>query len=172
MTIWLQIFRFKKITQVITELFIRERKLNILLFSSQTHILLTKKIVRWNTTHYFIVKITNKRKLQQSAFNHSSDISYANFIKIYKKYMNEPYYFLVSDTTLVLDHSLSFWENMINEILFTTTVTISKQNVLIITTYLYDNKYNNILWKSRRNLKIKKCNTNLIEKQPKYLHYY
>ena len=54
------------------------------------------------------MKIPNKRKLQQRAFNHSSDISYANFMEIYKKCMSEPYSFLVSDTTLASDHSLSF----------------------------------------------------------------
>ena len=31
--------------------------------------------------HYFIIKIPNKRELQQIAFNHSSDIDFKNFTK-------------------------------------------------------------------------------------------
>ena len=41
--------------------------------------------VRLNTTHFFITKIPNKRELQQTALNHSSDISTKDFIKIHKK---------------------------------------------------------------------------------------
>ena len=46
------------------------------------------------------MKIPNKRELQQIALNHSPDIDFKDFIKIYKKYAIEPYSFLVNDTSL------------------------------------------------------------------------
>ena len=46
------------------------------------------------------MKIPNKRELQQIAVNHSPDISFKDFINIYKKCTSEPYYFLVNDDKL------------------------------------------------------------------------
>ena len=64
----------KKLSPIVNELFLRGRKLNILLvFISQSYFKVPKTI-RLNTTHYFIMKIPNKRELQQIASNHSSDI--------------------------------------------------------------------------------------------------
>ena len=57
------------------------------------------------------MKIPNKRELQQIALNHSSDIGFKDFIKIYKKYNAEPYSFLVNDTTLPSDNPLRFRKN-------------------------------------------------------------
>ena len=66
----------KKINLIVTELFIRARKLNIyLVFITQSYFAVPKNI-RPNETHYFIMKILNKRELQQIAFNHSSDIGF------------------------------------------------------------------------------------------------
>ena len=66
----------KKINLIVTELFIRGRKLNIyLVFITQSYFAVPKNI-RLNETHYFIMKILNKRELQQIAFNHSSDIGF------------------------------------------------------------------------------------------------
>ena len=48
---------------------------------------------RLNSTHYFIMKIPNKRELQQIAFNDSSDIKFKNFINLYKKCTAKPGYF-------------------------------------------------------------------------------
>ena len=63
----------KKINPVVTKLFIRGRKLNIsVVFITQFYFAVPKNI-RINSTHYFIMKIPNKRELQQIAFNHSSD---------------------------------------------------------------------------------------------------
>ena len=56
--------------------------------------------MRLNATHCFMMEIPNKRELQQIASNHSSDIDFKNFMKLYKKYTKESYSFLVSDTTL------------------------------------------------------------------------
>ena len=62
----------KKLNSIVTELFIRCRKLNIsLVFISQSY-LKVPKYVRNNSTHFFIMKIPNKRELQQIAINHSS----------------------------------------------------------------------------------------------------
>ena len=49
------------------------------------------KTVRLNATHYFIMKIPNKKELQQIASNHSSDIGFKDFMKLYKEYPKEPY---------------------------------------------------------------------------------
>ena len=43
------------------------------------------KDVRLNSIYYFITKIPNKRELRLIALNHSSDIDFKDFIKIYKK---------------------------------------------------------------------------------------
>ena len=64
--------------------------------------------VRLNTTHFFITTIPNKRELQQTALNHSSDISTKDFIKIHKKCTAELDSFLVNDTTLASDNPLRF----------------------------------------------------------------
>ena len=70
----------KKFISVATELFIRGRKLNIFfVFITQSYFAMPKTI-RLNSTHYFIMKIPNKRELQQIAFNYSSDIDFLNAI--------------------------------------------------------------------------------------------
>ena len=90
----------KKLNSVATELFIRDRKLDIfLVFITQSNFMVPKD-VRLNTSHFFIVKISNKRELQQIAINHSSDINTKDFANIYRKCTAEPYSFLVNDTTL------------------------------------------------------------------------
>ena len=58
-------------------------------------------------------KIPNKRELQQIALNHSSDIDFKDFMKIFKKYTAEPYSFLVNDTTLPSDDPLRFRKNLL-----------------------------------------------------------
>ena len=98
----------KKLNSIVTELFIRGRKLNIsLVFITQSYFKVPKD-VRLNSTHFFIMKIPNKRELQQIALNHSSDISSKDFIKIYKKYTAEQYSFLVNNASLASDNSLRF----------------------------------------------------------------
>ena len=81
----------KKLNSIVTELFIRRRKLNIsLVFITQSYFKVPKD-VRLNTTHFFIMKIPNKRELQQIAISHSSDIDFKDFINIYKKCTDKPY---------------------------------------------------------------------------------
>ena len=104
----------KKLKSIVTELFIRGRKLNIsLVFITESYFKVPKD-VRLNTTHFFIMKIPNEKELQQIALNHSSDIDFKGFIKIYKKCTNKPYSFLVNDTTLVSDNPLRFRKNLLN----------------------------------------------------------
>ena len=59
------------------------------------------------------MKIPNKRELQQIALNHSSDIDFKHFIKIYKKCAAEPYSFLVHDATLASDNPMRFRKNLL-----------------------------------------------------------
>ena len=94
----------KKLNSVVTELFIRGRKLNIsLVFITQSYFKVPKD-VRLNTI--FVAKIPNKRKLQQIAINHSSDIDSKDFANIYRKCTVKPYSLLVNDTTLASDNPL------------------------------------------------------------------
>ena len=93
----------KKAHQVLKELFIRCRKLNIsLCFLTQSNFSVPKD-VRLNCTHYAIFKLNNKRELQNIAINHSADINYKEFAKIYKNSIKESYNFLTIDTTLPIN---------------------------------------------------------------------
>ena len=95
-------------------MFIRGRKLNIsLAFITQSYFKVPKD-VRLNTSHFFITKVPNKRELQQLAINHSSDINFKDFVRIYKKCTDEPYSFLVNDTTLPSNNPLRFRKNLFN----------------------------------------------------------
>ena len=69
-------FSNKEVNPIVTGLFISQRKLNIsLVFITQSYFSLPKNI-RLNSKHFFVMKIPNKRGLQQIAFNHLSDISF------------------------------------------------------------------------------------------------
>ena len=108
------VFDDKKLNPVVTESFIRGRKLNIsIVFITQSYFKVPKQI-RLNITHFFVMKIPNNRELQQVALNHSLDIDFKDFIKIYKKYTAEPYLLLVNDTTLPPDNPLRFRKNILN----------------------------------------------------------
>ena len=98
----------KKLNSIVTELFIRGRKLNIsLVFITQSYFKVPKDVGN-NNTHFFIMKIPNRRELQQIAINHSWDINTKDFIKIYKKCTDKPYSFLVTETTLPSNNPLRF----------------------------------------------------------------
>ena len=101
----------KRLNLIITDLFIRGRKLNIFVFITQSNFKVPRD-VRLNSTHFFIMKIPNKRELQQIVLNHSSDTNSKDFIKIYKNCTAEPYSFLVSDATLASDNPLRFRNNL------------------------------------------------------------
>ena len=94
-------------------MFIRGRKLNFsIVFIMQSYFKVPKD-VRLNSTHFFIMKIPNKRELQQIALNHSSGIEFKDFMNIYTKYTKEAYSFLVNDTTLPSDNPLRFRNNLL-----------------------------------------------------------
>ena len=102
-----------KLNPIVTELFVRGRKLNIsIVFITQSYFKMPKD-VRLNSTHFFIMKIPNKRELQQIALNHSSDIDFKDFMNINKKCTTEPYSFLVNDKTLPSDDPLMFRKNLL-----------------------------------------------------------
>ena len=102
----------KKFQSVIKELFIRCRKINIsLVFITQSYFSVPKD-VRLSSTHYLIMKIDNKRELQNIAINHSAEFDYKDFIKIYRECTKEPYNFLTLNTTLPSTNSLTFRKNL------------------------------------------------------------
>ena len=66
----------KNLNSIVTELFIRGRKLNTsLVFITQSYLKVSKDV-------RLKAKISNKRELQQIALNHSSDIDIKNLYKI------------------------------------------------------------------------------------------
>ena len=103
----------KKLNSIVTELIIRGRKLNISnVFITQSYFKVPKN-VRLNSAHFFIIKIPNKRELQQTALNHRSGIDFKDCMKIFKKYTAKPYSFLVNDTTLPSDDPLKIFKDNI-----------------------------------------------------------
>ena len=73
----------KKAQQVLKELFIRCRKLNIsLCFLTQSYFSVPKD-VRLNCTHYVIFKLNNKRELQ--------NIAIKDFVNTYRNCTKQPY---------------------------------------------------------------------------------
>ena len=60
------------------------------------------------------MKIHNERELHQIVINHSVDIDYKDFMKIYRNCTKELYSFLTIDTTLPADNPLRFRNNLLN----------------------------------------------------------
>ena len=88
----------KKLNSVVTELFIRGRKLKVfLVFITQSYFAVPKNI-RLNSAHYFIMKISNK------------------LYKSLQKCTAEPYFFLMIDATLASDNPSCFRENLLERI--------------------------------------------------------
>ena len=102
----------KKFQAIIKELFTRYRKLNIsLLFMTQSCFTVPKN-VRLNLTHYVIIKVKNRRDLQNIAFNHSADIDYKDAMNIYRECTKEPFNILTINTTLTVSNPLRFKNNL------------------------------------------------------------
>ena len=95
-------------------MFLRGRKPNIsLVFISQSYFKVPITI-RLDATHYFIMKIPNKRELQQIASNHSYDIGFKDFMKLYKEYTKESYSFYVNNNMILpSDNPLRFRKNLL-----------------------------------------------------------
>ena len=102
----------KKFQSLIKELFIRCRKINIsLVFITQSYFPVPKD-VRLNSTHYLIMKINNRTELQNIAVNHSADIDYKDFMKIYRECTKDRFNFLTIDTSLQANNPLRFRKNL------------------------------------------------------------
>ena len=102
----------KKFQAIIKELFIRCRKLNISLAFITQFYFSVPKYIRLNTTHYFIMEINNKRESQNVAINHSVDIDYQDFKKIYRECIKKTFDFLTIDATLPASDPLRFRKNL------------------------------------------------------------
>ena len=105
----------KKFQAIIKELFIRFGKLNIsLVFITQSYFSVPKD-VRLNSTHV-IMKINNRKEWQNIAINHSADIDYQDFMKIYRECIKEPYNFLTIDNMLPASDPLGFRKNLFDSL--------------------------------------------------------
>ena len=97
-----------KFQAIIKELFIRCRKVNIsLVFITQSYFSVSKYI-RLNSTHYLIMKISNRKELQNIAINHSADIDYKDFTKIYRECIKKHFNFSTIGTMLPASNPLRF----------------------------------------------------------------
>ena len=93
-------------------MFIRCRKLNILLVFITHSYFSVLKDVRLNSIHYLIIKSINKRELENIGFNQPADIDYQDFMKIYRECIKEPFNFLTIDTTLTARGILRFIKSL------------------------------------------------------------
>ena len=83
----------KKFQTIIKELFIRCRNLNIsLVFITQSYFSVPKDL-RLNSTHYLIMKINNRRELQNVSTDHSAGVNYQDLKKSYRECTKEPFNF-------------------------------------------------------------------------------
>ena len=83
----------RRFQAVIKELFIRCRKLNIaLVFITQSYFFVPKDL-RLNSTHYLIMKINNRRELQNVSTDHSAGVNYQDLKKSYRECTKEPFNF-------------------------------------------------------------------------------
>ena len=104
----------KKLNPAVTELFIKGRKWDIsIFFITQLHFKVPKD-VRLNSTHFLIMTILNKREIQQMALNHSSDIEFKDFIKIYENVLLDHILFWLM-IQLPSDNSLRSRKNLLNK---------------------------------------------------------
>ena len=88
------IMRSEKFKAIVKELFIRCRKLNIsTVFITQSYFR-TPKYARLNSTHYIIMKISNKKELKSIAEENSGHLDFKEFLKIYNYCTREPYSFM------------------------------------------------------------------------------
>ena len=102
----------KTFQAIIKELFIRCKKLNIsLVFITQSYFSVPKD-VRLN----LIMKINKKRALQNISINHSADIDYGDFIKIYRECSKEPCSFLTINAMLPASYPLRFRKNLFDSL--------------------------------------------------------
>ena len=81
----------KKSNSFETQLLFRGRKLNVYLVFIEKYYFNVPINIRLNSTHYLIMKIANKRDLQQKTSNNLSDIGFEDFMNLYRKSTARPY---------------------------------------------------------------------------------
>ena len=67
--------------------------------------------IKFNTL--FDYEINSKRELQNTAINHSVDINYSDYMKIYREYTKESYSFLTIDATLPASDTLRYRKSLL-----------------------------------------------------------
>ena len=92
------IMRSKKFKAIVKELFMRCRKLNISIVFITHSYFRTPKDARLNSTHYILMKISNKKELKIIAEENSGHLDFKEFLKIYNYCTKEPYSFMMVDT--------------------------------------------------------------------------
>ena len=105
----------KRFQVIIKDLFIRCRKVNIslVLITCFDHYFSVPKHVRLNSTHYLIMKINNRKELQNIVINHSANIDYNDFVSIYRECTRKRYSFLTINTTLPASNPLRFRKHLL-----------------------------------------------------------
>ena len=99
----------KKLSPLVTELFMEGRKLKIFNYN-----LISKCLqIGRKVAHYFITKISNKRELQQMALNNQSDVEFKDFRKLYIDYTKILFSLLANDTTSASDNTVRFRKNLL-----------------------------------------------------------
>ena len=106
----------KKIQSIVKELIVRGRNLSMCFVFIRKSFFLAPNDVRLNSTLYLIMKIHNKRELQNVATNHSANIDYKDSMKIYRKYTSKSYSYLTINTILLSDHLLRFKKNLLDSL--------------------------------------------------------
>ena len=101
----------KNFKAIVKELFIRCRKLNVSIVFITHSFFRTPKDVRFNSRHYIIMKIQNKKELQSIAQENCGDIDLKDFLNMYQKFTNDLYSSIIIDTTLPSGHSMRFRKN-------------------------------------------------------------
>ena len=88
----------KNFKRIIKELFYRARKINVsIIFILQSYLRVLKDD-RLNSTHYILMKISNKKELKRIAEKKSGHLYCKDFLKIYNDCTREPYSFMLIDT--------------------------------------------------------------------------
>ena len=62
------------------------------------------------------MKTKNKKELQNIVINHSADIDYKDFMKVYRECTKEPFNFLTIDTTSPVSDPLRFRKNLLESL--------------------------------------------------------
>ena len=92
------IMRSEKFKAIVKELFIRCRKLNTsIVFITESYVR-TPKDARLNSTHYILMKISNKKELKSIAEEDLGHLDFKDLLKIYSYCTREPYSFMMVDT--------------------------------------------------------------------------